>query len=141
MGQFGIGQGVRRLEDQRFLTGEGRYTDDITLPRQCYAAFVRSPFAHAVITGIESEEAAGQPGVLGIYTAQDLQAAGVGDIPCLALMKGRDGRQVDTPPTPPWRETGSIMWAMPSSWWSRRPPSRHGTPQTWWRWTTIPWMP
>ncbi|MFC4353357.1 xanthine dehydrogenase family protein molybdopterin-binding subunit [Fodinicurvata halophila] len=100
MGQFGIGQGVRRLEDQRFLTGEGRYTDDITLPRQCYAAFVRSPFAHAVITGIESEEAAGQPGVLGIYTAQDLQAAGVGDIPCLALMKGRDGRQVDTPPYP-----------------------------------------
>ncbi|WP_022726721.1 xanthine dehydrogenase family protein molybdopterin-binding subunit [Fodinicurvata sediminis] len=100
MGQFGIGQGVRRLEDQRFLTGEGRYTDDIVVPRQCHAFFVRSPFAHAAINTIDIQEATNQPGVLGVYTAEDLTKAGVGDIPCLALMTGRDGQKVLTPPYP-----------------------------------------
>ena len=47
--KFGIGQPVRRKEDIRFVTGQGRYTDDITLPNQAYAVFVRSPHAHAIV--------------------------------------------------------------------------------------------
>ena len=49
MGQFGIGQAVRRVEDVRFVTGAGRYTDDINLPRQAHAYVLRSPHAHARI--------------------------------------------------------------------------------------------
>jgi aerobic carbon-monoxide dehydrogenase large subunit len=54
----GIGARVTRKEDQRFITGRGRYTDDITLPRQTYACFVRSPHAHATIDGIDVTQAA-----------------------------------------------------------------------------------
>ena len=57
MGQFGKGQGIRRVEDQRFLTGHARYTDDIRLSGESYMAVVRSPLAHARITAIETPNA------------------------------------------------------------------------------------
>ncbi|NUB22786.1 hypothetical protein GBZ26_26895, partial [Azospirillum formosense] len=60
--KFGIGQPVPRTEDARLLTGGGRYTDDVSLPGQTYAVFVRSPHAHADIRGIDAVEAAAQPG-------------------------------------------------------------------------------
>lgn len=87
MGQFGVGQPLRRVEDRRFLTGHGQYTDDIALDGQLYAVFVRSPFACAAITGIDTAEAKAAPGVHAVYTAEDLQKAGIGDIPCVAPVR------------------------------------------------------
>jgi carbon-monoxide dehydrogenase large subunit len=99
MGQFGVGQGIKRLEDVRFLTGQGRYTDDIKLPNQTYMAVVRSPIAHAQITGLDIGDAKQAPGVLLVLTQDDLAAEGIGDIPVLAKMKGREG-EVKQPPRP-----------------------------------------
>jgi len=76
------GQSVRRLEDHRFLTGAGRYVDDITLPGQAFLAMVRSTHAHALITGMDVTAARGVPGVLGVFTQADLAADGLGAIPC-----------------------------------------------------------
>ncbi|HZS83001.1 MAG TPA: xanthine dehydrogenase family protein molybdopterin-binding subunit [Stellaceae bacterium] len=100
MGQFGMGQPVRRLEDQRLVTGHGRYTDDITLPRQAYAVILRSPHAHARIRGIDREAAAAAPGVLAIYTAADLERDHIGTIPLLTPLPNRDGSPCKTPPFP-----------------------------------------
>jgi carbon-monoxide dehydrogenase large subunit len=74
------GQSIRRLEDERFLTGQGRYIEDIDLPAQCWMHVVRSPHAHATIRGIDAAAARALPGVLGIFTATDL--AELGAIPC-----------------------------------------------------------
>ncbi|MFN3513804.1 MAG: xanthine dehydrogenase family protein molybdopterin-binding subunit [Phenylobacterium sp.] len=73
-----IGRPVRRLEDRRFLVGRGRYVDDIVLPRQLYAAFVRSPHAHARIRAVRTEEALRAPGVATVWTSEQL--AGVPDL-------------------------------------------------------------
>ena len=70
-----IGRAMPRLEDARLVTGRGRFTDDISFPGQAYAAFVRSPHAHARIRGIETA-AAGLPGVIAVVTAADYAAAG-----------------------------------------------------------------
>ncbi|MGE5145152.1 MAG: xanthine dehydrogenase family protein molybdopterin-binding subunit, partial [Candidatus Eiseniibacteriota bacterium] len=99
MGQFGIGQAVRRTEDQRFVRGRGQYTDDISLPRQSYAVFVRSPHAHARIRRIDTAAAAALPGVLGVYTGADLEAAGVAPIDCGTAVKNIDG---STEKVVPW---------------------------------------
>src|ERR1700730_15052764 len=61
MKQFGIGQPIRRVEDRRFLTGHGRYLDDIVRPRQAYAVMLRSPHAHARVRAIDAGDAAGAP--------------------------------------------------------------------------------
>ena len=100
MGQFGAGQGLRRLEDLRLLTGQGRYTDDISAPGQVYGALVRSPYAHAEILSIDGEAARTAPGVLAVYTAADLSADGIGDIPLMTPIPGRDGKVGPTPPNP-----------------------------------------
>ncbi|MEQ8356502.1 MAG: xanthine dehydrogenase family protein molybdopterin-binding subunit [Kiloniellaceae bacterium] len=100
MGRFGVGQGLRRVEDLRFLTGEGRYSDDIHFESETYGALVRSPFAHAEIGAIDIDEAKAVPGVLGIFTADDLAADGVGDIPCLTPMPGKNGGKTVMPPRP-----------------------------------------
>ena len=81
--KFGIGQPVRRVEDQRFLTGAGRYVDDIDLPRQCYGVLVLSPHAHARIRRIDVSKAAAAPGVLCVLTGADAQADGIGSLPPL----------------------------------------------------------
>jgi aerobic carbon-monoxide dehydrogenase large subunit len=100
MGQFGMGQSVRRLEDRRLVTGQGRYTDDISLARQSYAYVLRSPHAHARILRIDTAEAAAAPGVLAIFTAADLARDGVGTIPLLTPLPNRDGSACKTPPYP-----------------------------------------
>ena len=68
----GHGAAVRRVEDPPFLRGARPYTDDLREPEALYAVFVRSGFAHARVNGIDSTEAAAMPGVVGIYTAADL---------------------------------------------------------------------
>lgn len=81
MTKFGIGQAVRRVEDQRFLTGAGSYVSDIELPRQCYGVAVLSPHAHAVIKNIDVSAACAAPGVVCILTGTDAKADNVGGIP------------------------------------------------------------
>ncbi len=75
-----IGHSLRRFEDHRFLTGRGRYVGDIHHPGETWLAVIRSPHAHATIVGFDTGAAAASPGVLGVFTAQDL--AGLGPIPC-----------------------------------------------------------
>jgi len=100
MQKFGIGQPAARVEDERFLTGRGRYLDDVNLPGQAYGVFVRSPHAHARIRGIDLAAARAMPGVLAIYTVDDLAADGIGNLPCLTGVKQRDGKPPVVPPRP-----------------------------------------
>jgi carbon-monoxide dehydrogenase large subunit len=76
--RFAIGQPVSRKEDPVLLRGEGRYSDDLSLPGQVYGVIVRSRYAHGLLRGVDTAEAKGMPGVLGVYTAADLDAAGIG---------------------------------------------------------------
>jgi aerobic carbon-monoxide dehydrogenase large subunit len=76
-----FGVSVKRREDPRFLTGRGRYTDDITLPGTVYAGFVRSPHAHARIRGIDATRAKQSAGVVAVYDGRDLAKAGVNALP------------------------------------------------------------
>jgi carbon-monoxide dehydrogenase large subunit len=99
MKQFGIGQPIRRVEDRRFLTGHGRYLDDIVRPRQAYAVMLRSPHAHARIRALDIA-AAGAPGVLGVFTGEDLAQAGLGTIPCMTGLINRDQSPIAMPPRP-----------------------------------------
>src|SRR4051794_7224755 len=87
----GIGASVVRKEDQRFVTGKGRYTDDINLPGQVYACFVRSPHAHARIERIDKASAQSLPGVLAVLTGEDVKADGLGNLVCGWLVKSKDG--------------------------------------------------
>ena len=93
-----IGQSVKRTEDQRFLTGRGQYTDDLTLAHQTYAIFVRSPYAHAKIGAIDSAAASKAPGVLGIFTGADFRE--VGGLPCGWLINNVDGTPMKEPKHP-----------------------------------------
>jgi len=95
---FDIGQPVLRSEDPRLLTGGGEYTDDFSAENQTYARFVRSQVAHGNIKSIETSTAMAIPGVLAIYTADDLRADKVGDIPSNMPIKNRDGSPYFVPP-------------------------------------------
>ena len=75
-----IGTSVKRREDAALITGQGKYTDDLTLPGMTYATIVRSPHAHARIQGIDASEALAQPGVVAVYTGQDIKNSGVGGV-------------------------------------------------------------
>ena len=104
----GIGQPVLRKEDQRLITGQGRYTDDVVLDRQAYAAVVRSPHAHARIRKVDTTRARAIRGVIAVLTGADMVADGLKSIPCYAGMSGladvplnnRDGSQKRTSPLP-----------------------------------------
>src|SRR5438105_434472 len=100
MKQFGIGQPVRRVEDRRFITGHGAYVDDISRPREAYAFMLRSPHAHARVAGIDAGSALATPGVLAVFTGEDLARDGIGDIPCVSAVSNRDGTQSVLPPHP-----------------------------------------
>ena len=93
-----IGEPIRRIEDERFLTGRGRYVDDISHGRQLTAVFVRSPHAHAQILGINIDEAQSATGVQAVLTNADLIADGISPIPCAAILTGRDGKRCYVPP-------------------------------------------
>ena len=76
----GIGASVKRKEDFRFITGRGRYTDDINQTGQSYAVFLRSPHARARIDGIDASAALSIDGVISVLTGADMAADGLGDI-------------------------------------------------------------
>lgn len=96
----GIGAAVKRKEDRRFLVGKGQYTDDVTLPNQAYAVFVRSPYGHAAVNGVDAKAALAAPGVLAVLTGADVAADGLGGIPCGWLVKSKDGSPMVEPPHP-----------------------------------------
>ena len=98
--RFGAGSG-RRSEDGPLLGGRGRFTDDVDLPGQVHAVFVRAPIAHAVIRGVDPAPALALPGVLAVFTGRDLAAAGLGAIPPAAAFPGRGGRPLASAPIPP----------------------------------------
>ena len=93
MGQFGIGQAVTRIEDQRLLTGGGRYTDDLNLDGQAYAFILRSPHAHAEITGLNASAAKAADGVLLVLTGEDVAAEDIGPLPCMVPITNIDGSE------------------------------------------------
>ncbi|MDB5912968.1 MAG: putative carbon monoxide dehydrogenase large chain, partial [Ramlibacter sp.] len=94
-----IGESVRRKEDYRFLTGAGQYTDDINLPNQRYAIFVRSPHAHAAIRSIDASVAESMPGVARVFTGKDVEGK-MGGLPCGWLITSTDGQPMKEPPHP-----------------------------------------
>src|SRR4029077_9105225 len=79
----GMGHSVKRKEDQRFIQGKGTYVDDVHLPEMVYGQMIRSPYAHARIVAIRTEEAKKLPGVLAVITGQDLEKAGLAWMPTL----------------------------------------------------------
>ena len=91
MGVEGIGARVLRKEDKRYITGRGRYTDDIGLKDMTYAAFVRSPHAHAKIVSIDASEALAAPGVVGVLTGADLAEDKIGGLICGWMIHSKDG--------------------------------------------------
>jgi len=93
-----LGSAIRRREDPRLVTGQAKYTDDFVLPGMVYMAVVRSPYAHARIKRIDTTKAAAMPGVLGVFTGQQMKDAGFGPIPCAWVVPGSDTK---TPPYPP----------------------------------------
>jgi carbon-monoxide dehydrogenase large subunit len=101
MSETGIGAPVRRREDVRFITGRGSYTDDISLPGQAYAVFLRSPYPRARIVAIDTSGALEIPGVLGVFSGRDLAADKIGDLPCGWLVKSKDGTDMKVAPHPP----------------------------------------
>ena len=100
MGNFGVGQAIRRVEDQRFLTGTGRYTDDITVPGQVYLYLLRSTHAHADITTLDISAAKAAPGVLAVLTSADLDAMNIGGLPCEIVPPNLDGKMLTAPVRP-----------------------------------------
>src|SRR3984885_9516099 len=91
MQKFGVGQPVRRKEDDTLVRGKGKYTDDFNLPGQAYAYIVRSSHAHGVIRGIDTSAAKAMPGVLGIWTGTEMASAGQAPFTCGLPLKNRDG--------------------------------------------------
>ncbi len=109
-----VGESVSRVEDKRILTGRGRYIDDVRLPRMLHATFLRSPFAHARITSIDTAAAKELPGVFAIFTGADIEAV---TNPIQVMPGFPDFRSPVYRPCPP---TGSGSWATRwRSWWPR----------------------
>jgi len=96
----GAGGNAMRVEDRKFLTGEGRYTDDVAAEAAAWAVVVRSPHAHADILAIDIGAAEKSAGALGVFTGADLAADGLGHIPCIAPVTGKGGSQTYVPPHP-----------------------------------------
>jgi aerobic carbon-monoxide dehydrogenase large subunit len=100
MGVEGIGARVPRKEDKRFLTGKGRYTDDMNVPGMKYAFFIRSPHAHARIRSIDASAALGMPGVIGVLDGKQMQEDAIGNLICGWMIHSKDGSPMNMGP---WR--------------------------------------
>src|SRR5947208_8015727 len=96
MGVEGIGASVVRKEDRRFITGKGRYVDDIKLVGLTHAHFIRSPHAHAKIKSIDTSEAMKMPGVVGVLTGQQLVDDKIGNLICGWAITSKDGTGMKT---------------------------------------------
>ncbi|MXW20099.1 MAG: xanthine dehydrogenase family protein molybdopterin-binding subunit, partial [Gammaproteobacteria bacterium] len=99
-GELGIGVSAPRTEDRRFITGRGRYVDDINLRSQQYAWFVRSPHPHAEVRGVDAADALKMPGVTAVLTGADMQADDIGSLPVAWGITSRDGSPAHEPAYP-----------------------------------------
>ena len=99
--RFGSDRDARRSEDQPLLTGRGRFTDDVDVPGQAQAVFLRAQVGHAEIRRVDAAAALKMPGVLGVFTGRDLAADGLGAIPPAVTFPGREGRPMVAAPMPP----------------------------------------
>ena len=97
-GRFGSGKPVRRIEDASLVSGRGAFVDDFNLPGQGWLCFLRSPHAHARIVSIDASAAREMPGVVAVFTGQDLVDAGVGVFPGPTGFQRPDGSPGATPP-------------------------------------------
>jgi carbon-monoxide dehydrogenase large subunit len=102
--RFGTSRSQKRLEDDRLLTGQGRYSDDLDFPNQCWLVVVRSPYAHARIGAIDLAAVKSAPGVIAAWSMADLRADGVGHIPFPPLFKRADGLPMAAPARTPLAE-------------------------------------
>jgi len=93
-----FGASLKRVEDARLITGNGRYTNNLNQPGMVHMAVVRSPYAHARILSIDTARAAGLPGVIGVYTGQEMRDAGFGGIPCAWVVPDSDTKTPEHPP-------------------------------------------
>ena len=91
MQKYGVGQPVRRKEDDTLVRGKGQYTDDFSLPKQAYGWVVRSSHAHGILRGVDTSAAKAMPGVLGVWTGTDLASANFNPFSCGLPLKSRDG--------------------------------------------------
>ena len=98
MGQFGIGQPIKRFEDQRLLRGEGRFHNDVNVPGQTHAVIVRSTHAHAHIRSIDTAAALASPGVVAVFTGADLARDNLGTMQMTLKRKRPDGSPMFAPP-------------------------------------------
>jgi carbon-monoxide dehydrogenase large subunit len=96
--KFGIGQAVTRIEDDRLLTGRGRYVDDLSFDGELHVSFVRSPHAHARIASVDATEAKAAEGVVMVLSGADLVAEGVAPFPASPALRGGKGQPQTTPP-------------------------------------------
>jgi len=95
--KFAVGQPVPRIEDPKLIQGQGTYTDDVTLPGQVYAIMVRSRYAHGKIKKLDVSAARKMPGVLAVYTAEEINAGGYGPLKTVMPLKNRDGSMMKVP--------------------------------------------
>ena len=95
-----IGKSIKRVEDKRFLTGKGNYTDDIVLHGMTYAYILRSPYAHAKILSVDTAAAEAMEGVVAVFTGKDTDAAGIAGVPCGWQVDFKNGDTMKEPPHP-----------------------------------------
>lgn len=95
-----IGKSIKRVEDKRFLTGKGKYTDDIVLLGMTFGYVLRSPYAHAKILSIDTTAAAAHAEVVAIFTGKDIEASGVGGVPCGWQVDFKNGDTMQEPKHP-----------------------------------------
>ncbi len=95
-----IGKSIKRVEDKRFITGKGKYTDDIKLPYMTYGCFVRSPYAHAKINSVDISDAENSSGIVKIFTGEDIAESGINGVPCGWQVNFKNGDIMKEPPHP-----------------------------------------
>ncbi len=96
--KFGVGQPVSRKEDPKLLRGQGRYSDDMSMPGQLSAVMVRSRYAHGRVVAVDTEAARAMAGVALVITARDFTSGGYGEMPGSSPAVNRDGSPVKKPP-------------------------------------------
>jgi aerobic carbon-monoxide dehydrogenase large subunit len=104
-----IGKSIKRVEDKRFITGKGKYTDDMVLPQQTYAHIVRSPYAHALVKKIDISAALAMEGVVAVFTGDDIRNAGINGVPCGWQVNFKDGTTMKEPSHPLLVGTGDTI--------------------------------
>ena len=109
--RFGLGVSPRRREDARFLIGSGAYLDDLVFANVAHAVFVRSTHAHAGIASVDAKEARSAPGVIAVFTADDVAADGLNDLPPTVEANPQTGEQFNSRRCRCWRGTRFVTLA------------------------------